>query len=133
LSSKELKITSEDQLHLVVRKSIAPDRSHFSLFVFVRFEFLSASSIRHFIDSASDFLDLFDSSIWSNLSLRLVLAVSSAVSDDRAAAPEIRRRLFTARSDQPLNGIISHLASTLGGNVHDLGVVVADASSVDIS
>jgi hypothetical protein len=128
LSSKELKVASGDQLHSIVWEFISRDRSHFSLLVFVRFEFLSVSSIRRFVKSASDFLDLFDSSIWSSVSRRLVLSVSPGASNDRVAV-----RLFTPRSDQPLNRIISHLTSISGGNVHDLGVVVADASSIQSS
>jgi hypothetical protein len=125
LSSKELKIASEDQLHSIVWEFISRDRSHFSLLAFVHFEFLSASSIRRFVESASDFLDLFDSSIWSSVSHRLTLSVSPDASNDRVAG-----HLFTPRSNQLLNGIISHLTSVSGGNLHDLGVVVANASSI---
>jgi hypothetical protein len=94
---------------------------------------LSVSSIRRFVEPAFDFLDLFNSSIWSSLSRRLILPVSPEISNGRISVPEIRGRLFAPNSDSPLHGIIWHLASTSGGNLHDLDVVFASASSVHSS
>jgi hypothetical protein len=101
LSSNELKITSEDQLYEVVWSFVARDRSNFSLFSFVRFEYLSASIIGRFIESAPSFLDLFNSSIWSSLSHRLLLPVSPAIPNSRLSIPEIHGRLFSLTSDSP--------------------------------
>jgi hypothetical protein len=60
----------------------------------------------------------------------LVLPVLPEVANDRVSAPAIRGRLFAPNSDSPLHGIIWHLASTSSGNLHDLGVVSASASSL---
>jgi hypothetical protein len=121
---------SEDEPHSVVWDSIElnRNRSHFSLLSFVRFEYLSASSIRRFVEPASDSLDSFNSSIWSSVISCLVLPVSPDVANGRIAVPEIRGRVFAPNSALSLNEIISHLVSISGGNVHDLGVVVASGS-----
>jgi hypothetical protein len=49
LASRELQIESEERLYSVVWEFIESDRSHFNLLSFVRFEFLSVSSIRRFV------------------------------------------------------------------------------------
>jgi hypothetical protein len=64
------------------------------------------------------------------LSGRLILPVSPEISNDRISVPDIRGRLFAPNSDSPLHGIIWHLASTSGGNLHDLGIVSVRASGV---
>jgi hypothetical protein len=58
-SLRKLKITSEGQLNSVIWDFIElnQDRSHFSLLSFVRFQYLSASSIRRF-PVLVQFLDL---------------------------------------------------------------------------
>jgi hypothetical protein len=61
----------------------------------------------------------------------LLLAVSTEVPNDRVAVPEVHSLRFSPTSDSPLNGIISHLTSKYGGNIHDRGVVVASASSTN--
>jgi hypothetical protein len=131
VSSNDLKIASEDQLYEVLWDFVDQDRSNFNLLSFVRFEYLSSSTIRRFIDSVSSFLDLFNSSIWSRLSSRLLLGVSTEVPNDRVAVSEVRSQRFSPTSDSPLNGIISHLTSKYGRNIHDQGVVIASASSTN--
>jgi hypothetical protein len=79
-----------------------------------------------FIETGFEFLDLMDSSIWSGLGRRFVQEVVPSGSDDRVLIRETRFR----PDGKSLDGIISHLTSKCGGNVHDNGVVTASSSSI---
>lgn len=118
---------SEGDLYQEVCELLDLDRSYFSLLASVRFECLLTSSIRRFVDSAHDFVDLFDSSILPNVFRGLFLPVSPATSNEWIA---LRGRRFAPSLDSPLGGIVSHLTSTCGGNAHDLGGIDVSATGV---
>jgi hypothetical protein len=77
-----------------------------------------------FIEASCEFLDLMDSSIWSSLGRRFVQEAVSSGSDDRVM---IRGARFGS-DGKSLDGVISHLTSKCGGNVHD--VVTASSRGI---
>jgi hypothetical protein len=123
-SSSCLRIESEDQLYLVVCAFIDRNKSYFSFLSFVRLEYLFASSILRFVESATDFLNFFNSSICSSVGRHLILPVLLEISSDRIAI-----RIFSPNSLSPLDGIISQLISVSDDNVYDSDIVLASASA----
>jgi hypothetical protein len=120
---QSLKLRNEDSLYEFISTLISEDSNYSSLLEFVRFEYLSNSSIRHFVDFISSSFEFLTFSIWETLSNRLVLNVSPASSKDRHA-----HRTFAPSS--PFDGIISYLTRKHQGNVHELDIVRISASSV---
>jgi hypothetical protein len=128
LTSKSLKIKSEDWLCDLISDLVLRDENRFSLFECVEFEFLSSDAASRFIELACQFVELLNSSIFSRLGRRFILPVSPASKNSRVAS-EPGRELKLKR-DSPLDGIIAYLTSKCGGNVHDRGVVDVTAISI---
>jgi hypothetical protein len=126
LSSSSLKIENEDWLYEHIWSLVESDRSHFSLVQFIKFEFVSAGVASRFIEAGLEFVDLIDSSIWLSLGRRFVQEVVPSGNDDRVMLHETR----FAPDGKSLDGIISHLTSKCGGNVHNNGIITASSSSV---
>jgi hypothetical protein len=118
LSNPSLRITSEDDLYRFIVSRLGEDRDCSSLLSFVRFEFLSVSSIEHFLSIEFDSFTLLSRSVWNQLCRRLILSVSPSSPNDRLIG-----RHFVWTETAPFEGIISHLTSKHGGNVHDRGIV----------
>jgi hypothetical protein len=133
LSSRNLLISSEDSLCEIVMKFVEADPCFFSYFEFVRFEFLSRSMISSFVeltktlDSNGELGQWLSGSIWSSICNRFVLTPESSCLSDRVVKPRCCE--FRLQQSSPLSGIISHLTSKHGGNVHDRGIVAVTASS----
>jgi hypothetical protein len=66
-------------------------------------------------------------SIWNRLCDRLILSVSPPTSSPRLSSPP--DRIFAFKSNSRLEGIISGLTSSCGGNVHEQGLVSITDSS----
>jgi hypothetical protein len=73
--------------------------------------------------------EYFTISHWQSLQTRLILPISHQYFNDRAT---IQRPSFqcSPSSSSPLSGIIAHLTSKFGGNVHDRNVVNITANRV---
>jgi hypothetical protein len=125
MQSKLLKIKSEDWLCGLICDMVSRDRNSFSLFEYVRFEFLSSEVARRFIDLACELIDSLNSSILAGVGCRFILPVSPETRNSRITG----RREFGLKPDSPLDGIIAYLTSNCGGNVHERGIVNVTASS----
>jgi hypothetical protein len=75
ISSDSLKIASEDSLYDTITSRAPTDSSYFELLPFVRFEFLSAPSMRRVIEWISGDLSGIASDLWSAVSRRLLFPV----------------------------------------------------------
>jgi hypothetical protein len=120
LRSGELRISSEDSL-LDFILTLGTD--YFDLLGCLHCEYLSRSGMRRLLDSISRY-DI-DDELWVSLCRRLLLFVPSI------QLPESRFYVkdFSFDSLQPFRGMISHLSSECGGNVHTNGIVSVTASS----
>jgi hypothetical protein len=126
LSSKLLKIKSEDWLCDLIWSLVETDQINFTLFQFVSFEFVSVDVARQFIETGSEFVGLIDASIWSSVGRRFIQVPSPKSLNSRLA---ICGKEILPVGKSSLDGIISYLTTKHGGNVHDKGVIEATASS----
>jgi hypothetical protein len=129
VSHPSLKVVSEDSLYDFIVSKTEDDQSFLLLLEFVRFEYLSTSKFRAFIELMLTSFDYFNSSLWLSLRSRLSLPVSPETSNDRLFVAKSPAAEFAPSSSSCLNGIIAHLTRRCGGNVHDRNVVTIRASS----
>jgi hypothetical protein len=126
LSSRDLRVPSEDFLYERVWSLVSSEGKPFSLLEFVRFEFLSREVIARFVSDSASRVSESTSSVWSSLGRRLILAVSPEAPNDHLSIQETR---ICPRDGSSLDGIISHLTRKFGGHVGDTGVVGITLSS----
>jgi hypothetical protein len=107
-----LRLSSEGSLfEIIYARMRSTSDSRFSGFLqFIRFEFLSCGCFAKFFDLICDRFDELNVLHWESLRGRLLLPPSGPVVET-----------FPFRLWSPLDGIISHLTATFGGNVHDNG------------
>jgi hypothetical protein len=127
LTSRSLRIQSEDWLYEVVKHFVKQREEDFWLFEFVWFEYLSAESISSFVEMSENHLSSLNLVIWRSICARLLQSECKAGMSDRTADGRLE---VTFRSSSPLDGIIAHLTREHHGNVHEVGVVNVTASSV---
>jgi hypothetical protein len=120
LSNNSLQIKSEDKLYRFIIVRLCEDLRYSSLLEFIRFEFLSVSSIENFISSEIDFFILLNRSLWDRICHRLILSVSPKSRNDRLVNVG---RTFCSTEKSALEGIIAYLMSQHNGNVHERGIV----------
>jgi hypothetical protein len=128
LSCERLQIESEESIYEIISKRISSDVRYFDLLELIRFEFVSHDCFREYFELVSNSFEHFTLPHWISLQSRLLLPVESKSLNDRLA---IHKLSFEPSS--PLSGIINHLTSRFGGNVHDCGVVdiTANRSYID--
>jgi hypothetical protein len=129
ISKSSLRLKNEESLYELIASKRSQDSRYFSLFEYVRFEYLSSKSMRSFIEMMSESFDLLTFPIWHSLCPRLSLSVSVGSSVDRF----IKQYLsvvcrFDINSKQ--DGIISYLTKRYGGHVIDRNIVSITASSI---
>jgi hypothetical protein len=118
-----LRLESDDRLCIDLLKQTEFDCDYFSLFGFVRFEFVSPSVISAFIDRLNGSFEYFDFSIWSALQNRLIPSTHPTTRDllmHPVVCPFVSRL--------PFDGIIAYLTNKCGGNVHDHEVVLVTSN-----
>jgi hypothetical protein len=119
-------IPSQESLRIVSEDSLFDGRFRDNLrfFEFVRFEFLSTSRLRQFLEIIDDFNICGSSTILKSLLARLVLPV------DRSSLGTSKYGMshFPPSDSDPLDGIIARLTRECGGNVHDHEVVEVTSS-----
>jgi hypothetical protein len=123
VSHPSLKMRSEDSLYEFIISRMKEDFSFFSLFEFVRFEYLSSTAISDFSTVVCEHFDLLNVSILSAICVRLNQNVSPQTVNSRLNGIEIFPNVST-----PLEGIISYFTREHGGNVHDRGIVKITSS-----
>jgi hypothetical protein len=135
LSSKSLQLEDEESLYEIISsksKSKQNENSQFfSLFEFVRFEYLSTNSIESFIEMINASFDFLTFPIWRSLCHRLSLSVSIDFSNDRFVDKRCCVCRFDPNSNSKQDGIISYLTKRFGGHVIDHNIVSISASSVN--
>jgi hypothetical protein len=118
VSHPSLKMKSEDFLYEFIISRMNEDFSFFNLFEFVRFEYLSSTTISDFSKVVCEYFDLLNVSFLSAICVRLIQNVSPQTANSRLNGIE-----FVPNVSTPLDGIISYLTREHGGNVHDRGIV----------
>ena len=130
-----LKLISEDALLALLLELASEDVAYSGMLRYVRFQFLSKESLDSFLERV--FPDLLDGSIWDSICGCLRLLNGSEVG--KAGIPSERYHSAVKKKKEPagieftpdkgaFSGIISHLRSQCGGNVHEKGVVNITAS-----
>jgi hypothetical protein len=123
VSHPSLRVSSEDSLCDFLFERIADNPDFFDLFQFVHFTYLTASTLRQFVDLSVDNFDRFGPSLWASVVDRLLLPVVGTAPDPRYPSRDFLKSLG--------KGIISYLTEQCHGNVHDMGVVTITAKSID--
>jgi hypothetical protein len=120
LESEHLRIDSEDAL-LDFLFELGTD--YFDLLGCLQTEYLSRAGMSRLLETISR--EEVDESLWKSLCRRLLLFIPSY------PLPESRFHVadFPFDSSHPFKGIVSHLSSECGGNVHTQGIVSITASS----
>jgi hypothetical protein len=124
LNSNFLNISSEDWLLKELMELISTDSLYFSLLETVYFEAVSSDVMIDFTEFMPPFFENITLVFWERLSRRLIGGFFGR-SNFRSA------KVIPFDSSQPFNGIISNLTNKHKGNLTDLGIVIATASSSD--
>jgi hypothetical protein len=119
LHSDQLRISSEDSLLDLI---LALGTDSFDLLPCLQTEYLSQSAMSRLLDSISR--EEIGDELWKSLCRRLVLYVPST----QLPESRLRGEKFHFDSSHPFNGIIAHLSTECGGNVHTHGIVSITAS-----
>jgi hypothetical protein len=120
VSSPSLRVKDEDSF-LGFMLHLFPSDSRF--LGYVRSEYLSPEGIDRLLNAVSS--DNIDRSIWASICRRLRFPVSvTSLPASRFAGCR-----FELDPSRPFTGIISHLSSISGGNIHTKGAVMISASS----
>jgi hypothetical protein len=129
ISHKSIRLKDEDSFYSMIHSRICEDRSFASLLEFVRFEYLSAESIRSFIEFMNESFDRMTIGIWASVCRRLSSAISVEVLND-----DFRERFNSVgcrfSSSSPMDGLISYLTKKHGGHILDKGIVSITASGL---
>jgi hypothetical protein len=128
LSNESLELKDEESLYDIISSKQNEDSRFFSLFEFVRFEYLSTKSIQSFIDLINESFDFLTFSIWRSLCHRLSSSVLTDFSNDRFCDKSSSVVCCFAPNSN-LDGIISYLTKRFGGHVIDRNIVSITASS----
>jgi hypothetical protein len=113
-----LKVEDEDCLYDLISRRIPSDSRFFELFALIRMEFVWMAKLIEYIDLVENSFDCFTVSHWKSLRSRLILPVNPRGRNGRIATRE-----FQPNPSSPLSGIIAHLTTRFGGNVHDKDLV----------
>ncbi|KAK8836763.1 hypothetical protein M9Y10_037284 [Tritrichomonas musculus] len=130
LSSSSLKIKNEEALMQTLlnrRSSIQESGREDDQFFFekVRFVFLSENGIRNFLNEVS--IREIDEALWSSISRRLVMPVSTEVENDRAL---VDPSTFLYYGSNEFDGILNHFTKQTNGNIHKNGTVEIKCSNL---
>jgi hypothetical protein len=125
LDHPSLQISSENHLYDFISSRAPSDPTFFGLFRFVRFEYLSADCITHFISMSARNFERLDAGSWSALCSRL--ALDNSITNPTIGFREVHCPLGPAR----LNGIIRYLSHAHGGNFVEKGIVTITSKSVE--
>jgi hypothetical protein len=124
LSHPKLTLLSEDSLYNLLISRFEDDERFYEFLDFIQFEYLGRDTISDFVKRGSDTFDHLSFSIWSKICIRLSLTVKASSANAR-----VRGRADSLAGADGLEGIIAHLTSRYGGNVHESGIVKVSASS----
>jgi hypothetical protein len=123
-----LKLTTEDSLYDVVHLLTETDANYFALFEFVHFEFLSLDTISRFMDISLPHVDQINTRILQRIYVRL--RHTQLIPPTTELKPRFSGRSFGYSANEPFHGIIAHLTTVCGGNVHDHQIVTVSALTI---
>jgi hypothetical protein len=128
ISKESLQLNDEESLYEIISSKQNEDSRFFSLFEYVRFEYLSTKSMESFIELMKESFDFLTFPVWRSLCHRLSLSVSIDFSIDRF---QNKSSSIVCRFEpnSPQDGIISYLTKQFGGHVIDRNIVSITATS----
>jgi hypothetical protein len=133
LSHRSVQVESEDSVLEFVSECTCDQREFLSLFEFVKLEYCSVKSIKHFYGTFLEGLDNMNLSLWYCLRARLALPISGTT--EREFLPSMKKGWIRSccettdvEADVP-DGIIGYLTREWGGNVHDRKIVDITSST----
>jgi hypothetical protein len=129
ISRKSILLADEDSFYSIIHSRICDDSDFFSLFEYVRFEYLSSASIHSFIELMNESINRMTIGLWGSVCRRLSFPISPELSHDRFMA-SINSDVCPFSSRSPLDGIISHLTRKHGGHRLDSGLMLITASGL---
>jgi hypothetical protein len=129
ISNESLQLKDEDSFFEIISSNQNEDSRFFSLFEYVRFEYLSTKCMKSFIEIMNESFDFLTFPIWRSLCHRLSFSVSAESSIDRFVDKRCCVCQFEPNSNQ--NGIISYLTKRFEGHVIDRDIVSITASSIN--
>jgi hypothetical protein len=128
LSNESLRLKNEETLFEIISSQQHEDSRFFSLFEYVRFEYLSTNAIESFIEMINESFDFLTFPIWRSLCYRLLSPVSIDISNDEYC-DKSSSAVFRFDPNSPQNGIISYLKKRFGGDVIDRNIISITANS----
>jgi hypothetical protein len=117
LEHPSLKLTTEDSLYDVVHLLTETDANYFDLFEFVHFEFLSLNTVSRFVELSLQHVEQINRRIWQRICVRF--RHSQMIPLTKELKHRITGFFFKYSVNNPFHGIIAHLTTVCGGNVHD--------------
>ena len=124
LQHESLKLENENALLDLMLKLAGNDDEYYSLFRYIRFEFMDAEHVSSFMDAI--YPHRIDVRVWDSITRVIVSNLKNSVHDSRYVE---KRELFEYDSSSPLKGIFSHLRSECDGNPHLKELIEVTASS----
>ena len=131
LHSPSLVIPDEDWLFEIALDLVTQGGPQYErLYEAIHFDYLTGPSMMKFIDTFK-YADM-SGSLWSALCRRLACNVAQAEGKrmSRYVSPYISSRDYEYSGQNPFDGVVAHLTSECGGNIHQKGIVNITASSV---
>jgi hypothetical protein len=122
-----LQLDSEDSLAKIILSAFSDLPKVMELLEFVKFEWLSVTSLSSLVDPDVHLFEFLNISIWDRICRRLILPVSPSLDSSRQYYNPGISRCY--ESGAPLKGVISFLTNQCQGNVHDCGLVNITSSS----
>jgi hypothetical protein len=126
ISKQSLQLQDEKSLYDIISSKQKEDSRFFSLFEYVRFDYLPSTSMKSFIELINESFDFLTFPIWRSLCHHLSLLVSIDFSIDQLPFSSVLCP-FQPNSNQ--DGIISYLTNRFEGHVIDRNIVSITASS----
>jgi hypothetical protein len=121
-SHPSLQIESEDFLYEIVISRMNENPTFLSLFEYVRFEYVSTSTLSNFAGIICEHFEMLNCSILSAIFVRFLQDISPPPRKLNSRLIETSIE-FLPNPSTPLEGIISYLTRKRNGNVHDRGIV----------
>jgi hypothetical protein len=128
ISHKSIRLKDEDSFYSIIHSRVCTESDFLGLFEYVRFEYLSSTSIEMFIELMNKSLEGMTMGLWGSLCRRLSFGHRD-FRDDRFFG-RFNYDVCPFVSSSPLDGILSHLSRKYGGHVSDGEIISITASGI---
>jgi hypothetical protein len=129
ISNESIQLKDEDSLYEMILIHQKEDSRFFSLFEYVRFEYLSTNSMESFIEIMNKSFNFLTFPIWQSLCHRLSLSVSKDLLNDRFP-DKYSTVICPFENDFKLKGILSYLTEKYGNDIIDRNIISITVSSI---